>query len=94
MAFAAASALRLALALASALVLALAAAASALALALASASALKYDNAGTVEFIFDDKTKDFYFLEVNTRLQVDNPSIRLSSKIFSDKIQRPTRILD
>ena len=37
------------------------------------AKALNYDNAGTVEFIFDDKTKDFYFLEVNTRLQVEHP---------------------
>jgi acetyl/propionyl-CoA carboxylase alpha subunit len=37
------------------------------------AKALSYDNAGTVEFIFDDKTKDFYFLEVNTRLQVEHP---------------------
>ena len=37
------------------------------------AKALQYDNAGTVEFIFDDVTQDFYFLEVNTRLQVEHP---------------------
>ncbi len=37
------------------------------------AKALSYDNAGTVEFILDDKTKEFYFLEVNTRLQVEHP---------------------
>ncbi|MEL6191582.1 MAG: acetyl-CoA carboxylase biotin carboxylase subunit [Bacteroidota bacterium] len=37
------------------------------------AKALNYDNAGTVEFIFDDKTQAFYFLEVNTRLQVEHP---------------------
>jgi len=35
--------------------------------------ALNYDNAGTVEFIFDDISKDFFFLEVNTRLQVEHP---------------------
>lgn len=37
------------------------------------AKALDYDNAGTVEFIYDDKTRNFYFLEVNTRLQVEHP---------------------
>lgn len=41
--------------------------------AVLAAKALAYDNAGTVEFIFDDKTRDFYFLEVNTRLQVEHP---------------------
>lgn len=41
--------------------------------AVKAAKALDYDNAGTVEFIFDDKTQDFYFLEVNTRLQVEHP---------------------
>jgi len=37
------------------------------------AKALNYDNAGTVEFIFDETSNEFYFLEVNTRLQVEHP---------------------
>jgi len=41
--------------------------------AILAAKALSYDNAGTVEFILDDTTSDFYFLEVNTRLQVEHP---------------------
>jgi len=41
--------------------------------AVKAAEAVNYVGAGTIEFIFDRKTQDFYFMEMNTRIQVEHP---------------------
>jgi propionyl-CoA carboxylase alpha chain len=49
--------------------------------ALAVAREIGYQSAGTVEFLVDDESKEFFFLEVNARLQVEHPVSELVSGV-------------
>ena len=41
--------------------------------AVTAGKSINYVGAGTIEFIFDNKSKEFFFMEMNTRLQVEHP---------------------
>ncbi len=57
--------------------------------AIRAAKAVKYENAGTIEFIVD-KDRDFFFIEMNTRIQVEHPVTEMITGI--DLIREQIRI--
>ncbi|WP_048163166.1 acetyl-CoA carboxylase biotin carboxylase subunit [Thermogladius calderae] len=51
---------------------------------------MRYDNAGTVEFIYDVKTGKFYVMEVNARIQVEHPVTEMITGI--DIVKRQIKV--
>lgn len=58
--------------------------------AVKAAKAVAYSGAGTVEFIYDYRNRKFYFMEMNTRIQVEHPVTELVTGI--DLIKEQIRV--
>ena len=58
--------------------------------AIKGAEAVNYHSAGTIEFLYDDQTHDFYFMEMNTRIQVEHPVTEMITGV--DLIREQIRV--
>ncbi len=54
------------------------------------AESVAYRGAGTVEFLYDERTEEFFFIEMNTRIQVEHPVTEMTTGI--DLVQEMIRI--
>jgi acetyl-CoA carboxylase, biotin carboxylase subunit len=58
--------------------------------AVALAEAVNYSGAGTLEYLYDDASRQFYFIEMNTRIQVEHPVTEMITGI--DLVREMIRI--
>lgn len=58
--------------------------------ALRLAHAVAYRGAGTLEYLYDDDTREFFFIEMNTRIQVEHPITEMTTGI--DLVKEMLRI--
>ena len=60
--------------------------------AVRAAKAAGYESAGTIEFLYDDKTENYYFMEMNTRIQVEHPVTEMVTGV--DIVKEQIKIAD